>query len=144
MKLVLWEDAIDQVDMGRSCHFQFLKVHIFDDAKYVNSNEWSFLSLTDDINSISLTSSELHQNVIETNNCVGIDIKKSLACIACNNVISDSDDQEGRDTIACKTCKITLLKSAMKVKLVCHIGVNSKGKIARDTCFTNAVDSSLA
>ena len=68
MKLELWEDAIDQVDMKRSYHFQFLKFHIFDDAKYVNSNESTILSLIDDINSISLTLSELHQNVRETNN----------------------------------------------------------------------------
>lgn len=35
-KLVLREDATDQVNMGRSYHFQCLKVCIFDDAKYVN------------------------------------------------------------------------------------------------------------
>lgn len=60
---------------------QFLKVRIFHDAKYVNSNESTIVSLTDDINSISLTSSELCQNVMEAN-CIGIDITKRLVCTA--------------------------------------------------------------
>ena len=36
MKLVLCEDATDQVDMRRSYHFPFLKVRIFDDVSMGN------------------------------------------------------------------------------------------------------------
>ena len=50
IELVLWEDAIDQVDMGSSYHFQFLKVCIFDDAKYVNLNEPTIISLINNNN----------------------------------------------------------------------------------------------
>ena len=49
VKLALWNDAVDQVYMGDSYSLQFLQVRIFHDAKYVNSNESTIVSLTDDI-----------------------------------------------------------------------------------------------
>ena len=48
----------DQVNMRRSFHFQCLKACIFDEVKFVNSNESTHTCLFDDINSISLASLE--------------------------------------------------------------------------------------
>ena len=49
-------------------------------------------------------------------------IKKSLACIASFNAISDKGDEKECDKITCPSCKIAL-KNVMKVKLVCQITV---------------------
>lgn len=143
MKLVLWEDAIDKVQVGKSYHLQNLKVNIFDDVKFVNSNESTLISHIEDIGHINLTSSELDQNIIKAQ-CIGIDIKKTLACIACNNAISDKDDDKKDDTITCPSCNITLLKTALKIKLVSQIILNNDGKITSYTCFNDAIDSFLA
>ena len=37
--IVLWEELIDSVDTGLSYHFNHLTIRIFDDEKFVNSNE---------------------------------------------------------------------------------------------------------
>ena len=39
IKLILWEQVIDSVHTGLSYHFNNLTIHIFDDEKFVNSNE---------------------------------------------------------------------------------------------------------
>ena len=37
--IVLWEELIDSVHTGLSYHFNHLTIRIFDDEKFVNSNE---------------------------------------------------------------------------------------------------------
>ena len=66
-------------------------------------------------------------------------IKKSLACIACNDATTDEADEKQCDTITCPSCKIALLKDVMKVKLVCQIIVNNQGKIRSYTFFKDAI-----
>ena len=39
IKLILWEQLIDSVHTGLSYHFNNLTIRIFDDEKFVNSNE---------------------------------------------------------------------------------------------------------
>ena len=39
IKLILWEEAIEKVHRSRSYHFQNLTVCIFNDNKYLNTNE---------------------------------------------------------------------------------------------------------
>ena len=44
IKLVLWEEVIDKIHSGKSYHIQGLTVRIFDDEKFVNSNETTVVS----------------------------------------------------------------------------------------------------
>ena len=39
IKLALWEDLTDHVHAGKSYHFKNLTVRIFEDKKFLNSNE---------------------------------------------------------------------------------------------------------
>jgi ssDNA-binding replication factor A large subunit len=39
IKVVLWEEMIDKIQAGKSYHITNLKVRMFDDEKFVNTNE---------------------------------------------------------------------------------------------------------
>lgn len=139
MKLVLWEDTIEQVHAGKSYHFQNLKVRVFDDEKFVNTNESTTITEIEDIVNINLRALELNDNLI-TGQCLGIDMKKTSACIACNNTVDKIQDDE---TYTCPKCNMTILCSCLKPKLVCQVLVKSEGKLFSYTCFNNAVESFL-
>lgn len=139
MKLVLWENAIDQVHGGKSYHFRNIKVRIFDDEKYVNTNESSTIMEIEDIENINYTAFEMHENLI-TGQCLGIDLKKTSAWIACNCTIDKIQDEE---FLTCPKCNITTLSSVLKPKLVCQLLVQSEGKLLSYTCFNDAIESFL-
>jgi len=140
IKFVLWEDTIDKVQAGNSYHLQNIKVRIFDDIKFVNSNECTKITQIEDIedHEVNLTSPELQENII-TAQCIGIDIKKTNACIACNNSLQDTDT----DTITCPKCNITTLTELAKTKMLCQMVLRCKGNITSYTCFNDGLDSFL-
>ena len=49
IKLILWEQLIDSVPTGLSCYFNNLTISVFDDKKFVNSNELTTVEPIDDI-----------------------------------------------------------------------------------------------
>jgi len=49
IKLLLWKELIDFVHTGFSYHFNNLTICIFDDEKFVNSNELTIVEPIDDI-----------------------------------------------------------------------------------------------
>ena len=74
-KLVLWEEVIDKIHSGKSYLIQGLTVRIFDDKKFVNSNEATIVSKMDDLPDVNLTSQEIQDNIV-TGHCIGVSIKK--------------------------------------------------------------------
>ena len=88
IKLILWEDAIEKEHSSKSYHFQNLTVRIFDDNKYLNTNELTVIDEIDDIHDINLSSPTLKDNLV-TAKCVGIDIKKSSSCFVFNSSLDN-------------------------------------------------------
>ena len=86
MKLTLWEEAIEKVQAGKSYHFQNMKVRIFADEHYVNTNDSTTITPIDDIAHVDLKSLEMSNNLI-VGQCLGVDIKRHSACIVCNATI---------------------------------------------------------
>ena len=83
IKIALWEDAISKVAMSKSYYFENLTVCIFNDNKYLNTNEAIIIDEIADIDKINLSSPTLEDNVV-TAKCIGVEIKKSLSCLVCN------------------------------------------------------------
>jgi len=88
-KLVLWEDIIDKVDFGKSYRFNNCKIRIFDDQKYINTNEFTKITEIEDIKNVNLTSPQIQEHMI-TAKCMGVEVKKSSSCILCNRKLDDS------------------------------------------------------
>ena len=118
VKLVLWEEMIDKIHSGKSYHIQGLTVRIFDDIKFVNTNEATVVSEIDDLGDVNLMSQQIQDNII-TAHCIGVNIKKSTSCIACNNSLENITPEE--ETITCPNCKLTTFITMSKTKLVCQI-----------------------
>ena len=115
-KLVLWEEVIDKIHSGKIYHIQGLTVRIFDDKKFVNSNEATVVSEIDGLPDVNLTSQEIQDNIV-TGHCIGVNIKKSSSCIAYNNSLENIAPED--KTITCPNCKLTTFITMSKTKLVC-------------------------
>ena len=84
IKLMLWEQLIDSVHSRVSYHFNNLTICIFDDEKFVNSDEFTAVEPTDDI-TIHMESPEIKDKLL-AGSCTAIYINRSASCIACNNI----------------------------------------------------------
>ena len=103
IKLVLWEEVIDKIHSGKSYHIQHLTVRIFNDKKFVNTNEATVVSEIDDLDDVNLTSQEIQDNII-TGYCIGVNIKRSSSCVACNNSLENIAPED--ELITCGHCKL--------------------------------------
>ena len=139
-KLVLWEDIIDKVDSGKSYRFNNCKIRIFDDDKYINTNEFTKITEIEDIKNVDLTSPQIQDHMI-TAKCMGVEIKKSSSCILCNQKFDDSQLQQ--ETIKCQNCHITILSSVVKKKLVYQLLLQVDNKFLTYTAFNDSIQSFL-
>ena len=71
-KLILWEQLIGSVRTGLSYHFNNLTIRIFDDEKFVNSNELTTVEPIDDI-IIQLETPEIKDKLL-VGQCITIGI----------------------------------------------------------------------
>ena len=101
IRLELWENAIDQVQRGKSYLLENLKVKLFDDMKFVNTSFDTKVSLIEDVH-VEITEfsqSMFHENI--EGNIIGVDEARSHCCLLCNaNIENDTTD----DMITCKNC----------------------------------------
>ena len=141
IKIALWEDAISKVAISKSYYFQNLTVRIFDDNKYLNTNEATIIDEIADIHEINLSSPTLEDNVVKAK-CIGVEMKKSLSCLVCNFTLEEIESSAEK-TITCPNCKITTLRSSTKRKLVCQLLIEIDDSILSFTCFNDAMQSFL-
>lgn len=139
-KLVLWEDIIDKVDSGKSYRFNNCKIRIFDDHKYINTNEFTKITEIEEIKNVNLMSPQIQEHMI-TAKCMGVEIKKSSSCILCNRKLDDSQLQ--KETIKCQNCHITILSSVAKTKLICQLLLQVDNKLLTYTAFNDSIQSFL-
>lgn len=140
IKLVLWENIIDKVHAGKSYFFKNVKIRIYQDTKFLNTNESTQVEEIEDLQDVNLTSDKIKENLLE--GCiVAVIIKKNASCIVCNSLIDNVTEDE---TITCKNCNVTTLTSTVNTKLVCQVVVNThEGKMINYTCFNDAMQSFL-
>ena len=138
--MVLWEDIIDKVDSGKSYRFNNCKIRIFDDHKYINTNEFTKITEIEDIKNVNMTSPQIQEHMI-TAKCMGVEVKKSSSCILCNRKLDDSQLQQ--ETIKCQNCHITILSSVAKTKLVCQLLLQVDNKFLTYTAFIDSIQSFL-
>ena len=140
IKLILWENIIDKVHAGKCYHIQNLTIRIFDDIKFVNTNEATLVTEIDDIQNINLATPEIEDNLL-IGEYIGVEIKRSSSCIVCNK---SQEAQPEQETITCTNCKITTLATILKTKLVCQLFIKTtENKIQNFTCFNDAIQSFL-
>ena len=111
-KLMLWENTINQVARGKSYHFKNVTVHIFDNKKYLNTNESTTVEEIDDLQNINVDAPEIKNNLKEK--VVGVNIKKSPSCLACNYTFPTKEQPApDEEEITCinNYCNITTLTS---------------------------------
>ena len=119
MKLVLWEDLSDKVFTGRCYHFTNLTVRIFDDVKFVNTNELSVVKEIEEIPNVKMDAPDIKDNLV-MGQVVGVNIKRSPSCMACNETLSRPEDEE--EDITCKNCNFTtLIAIFVQHKISCSV-----------------------
>ena len=138
VKLVLWENTIDKIETGKSYQIENCKIRIFDDCKFINTNEITKITQIADITNVNLDTPDLQDHII-TGLCLGIDIKRSTSCIFCNKTLQQS--QLSGPTVKCPNCQITMLISTLKTKLVCELLMQVGDKISSYTAFNDAIQS---
>ena len=139
MKLALWENAIDKVQLGKSYQIENCKVRIFNDSKFLNTNEFTKITEINDIGNINLSTPELENHLV-IGECAGVDIERSSCCISCNAIFAKAEIGYNT-TVKCPKCQITMLVSSVKTKLVCQLLINIDGKLSSYTAFNDAIDS---
>jgi hypothetical protein len=140
IKLVLWEELISQVESAKSYLFRGVTSRVFDDVKYLSTNDSTIIEAKDNIANVNLTSNEIKDNIIDAQ-CLGVHIKKQQTCVICNHTLEFNTHEE---LVTCPHCDITMLRSTCTTKLVCSLTVKtSTGKLKTLTCFNDAVQSFL-
>ena len=138
-KLVLWEDIIDKVDSGKSYQFNNCKIRIFDDHKYINTNEFTKITEIEDIKNVNLLSPQIQENMIPAK-CMGVEVKKSSSCILWRKL---DDSQLQKETMKCQNCHITILSNVAKTKLVCQLLLQVDNKFLTYNAFNDSIQSFL-
>ena len=122
---------IDSVHSGLSYHFKNLTICIFDEEKFVNSNELTAVQPIDDI-TVHMESPEIKAELL-VEQCIAIYINRSTSCIACNKVQPVNNEEE---FVTCKNCKMTTLASIFQTKLVSQMMIKAdQTKLENFTCF---------
>lgn len=140
MKLVFWENTIDEVHVGKSYIFKNVKIRVYQDTKFLNTNESTQVEEIENLQDVDLTSDKLQENLIE-GHILAVVIKKNPSCIVCNSLIDNVTEDE---TITCKNCNVATLTSIINTKLVCQLVIKTtKGKMINYTSFNDAMQSFL-
>ena len=140
IRLELWENAIDQVQRGKSYLLENLNVKIFDNITYVNTCVDTKVSLIEDVEMTEFSQSVFHENIME-GNIIGVDVARSHCCLLCNtNIENDTTD----DMITCKNCINSFLSSMIKSKLVCKLVIQINNNFLHFAAFNDAVESFLS
>lgn len=141
MKLTIWENCVPKIQTGKSYHIQNCKIHVFNDKKYLSTNEKTVITQISDIKDVNLRMLE-DQDCLLTASCVGLDVKVQTTCMFCNKEISSSAPET--ELITCGHCKISSLATTVNKKIVCQLVLKSDdGKINNYTAFNDAVKSFL-
>ena len=118
---------------------------MFNDAKYLSTNESTIVEAINDIGDINLASSEIADNIVE-GRCTSVMIKKAPACVTCNNTFSaaGSSTHDDGEMVTCNSCSATMLCGECEMKPVCTLSIKAAdGKVVTYTSFNDGLQSFL-
>ncbi|CAH3192668.1 unnamed protein product, partial [Porites evermanni] len=139
VKLVLWEDTTDKsmlVNQIQNC-----KIRVFDDSKFLNTNEFTKIIEIDEIPIINLATLELQDNIIN-GQCLGVDLKCTTTCICCNKTTDETNDET--NIVTCLNCSMTLIKDVFSTKVVTKLLMKIDEKLVNYTAFSDAIQSFMS
>jgi len=140
MKVVIWEELIDKVHCGMSYFMKHLTVRIFDDEKFLNTNEMTAIEDTQQLADVNLNTDDIKEHMM-----TGVQIAKKDCCVVCNSTIEDLPSVDEDDIYTCTECNNTFLLPTNNSKIVCSLQVKTDdGKMSNFTCFNDAVRSFLS
>ena len=93
---------------------------VFDNEKFVNSNDLTAVEPIDDI-TIHMESPEIKDKLL-VGQCIVIYINRSTSCIACNKIQPVNNVEE---FVTCKNCKMATLASIFQTKLVLQMMIKT-------------------
>ena len=141
IKLVLWENHIDGIRAGKSYHIRNLKVRIFDDEKYLNTNESTEYSEIEEVEGINFDAPQIKENLL-TGQCVAIQLNRTSCCLICNKGINLPIAAE--EMVTCSSCNNDMLVEMLKAKLVAQLTIRSNDQeLLKFTCFNDGLQSLL-
>lgn len=127
---------------GKSYHFQNVTLRRFDDEKYVNTNQSTIIKEIEDITDINLENPQIKNNII-SGKIIGVNVKKTTCCVACNKAITCTTESE-EDMYTCKNCSMTTLLSLCETKVVGQIVLKTSKDISTYVTFNDGLLSFLA
>ena len=86
----MWEELISQVESAKSYLFRGVTSRVFDDVKYLSTNDSTIIEAKDNIENVNLISNEIKDNIIDAQ-CLGVHIKKQQTCVICNHTLVTGD-----------------------------------------------------
>lgn len=119
VRLELWQDAVDQINRGKSYQFTNLKVKMFDDTKYVNTTRYTKITNIDDIKLLdidNLSVPDIQENLIK-GRIIGLIIIRKDCCILCNANIQKKSTELMTTWGNCKNSILTEIIGQVKVGL---------------------------
>ena len=141
VKLVLWEDTIDKLHIGKCYQIQNCKIRVFDNSKFLNTNEFTKKTEIDEIPNINLATPELQDNIV-TGQCLGVDLKCTTSSICCNKTIDETNDEA--DTVTYPNCNMTLIKDVLQTKVVAKLLMKIDEKLVNYTAFNDDIQSFMS
>ena len=141
IKLVLWENHIDGIHTGKSYHIRNLKVRIFDDEKYLNTNESTEYSEIENVEGINFDAPQIKENLL-TGQCVAMQLNRTSCSLICNKGINLPIAAE--EMVMCSPCNNDMLVEMLKAKLVAQVTIRSNDQeLLKFTCFNDGLQSLL-
>ena len=111
IKLVLWENIINQIHAGKSYHFKDLKVKIFEDEKYLNTKGLTDYEEIEYLKDMNLTTPKVQEHLLK-GQCIAVHLKWNTSCIVCNMAIHQEKAQD--EIITCAMCGNSTLQGMSK------------------------------
>lgn len=141
IKLVLWENLIDEIHTGKSYHIKNVKVRIFDDEKFLNSNESTEYTEIENVEGINLDAPQIKENLL-IGQCVAVQLNSTSCCLVCNK--SFNLPTAGQEVVTCSSCNNDMLVEMLKAKLVGQVTIKTNDhKLMKFTCFNDGLQSLL-
>ena len=88
VKLIVWEEMIDKLNVGDSYHLKNLTVRIFGDEKCLTSNENTVVETIEQTQDVNLDAEDIQDNIC-TGICIGVIVSEKDSCFICNHTIEE-------------------------------------------------------
>lgn len=108
--------------------------------KNINTKPSTVVKEIGNITNVNLENPKIKDNTI-TSQIIGVNIKKTTYCVACNKVITIETEE---DIYTCNNCSMTTLISLCNTKVVAHIVLKTSNDISTYVAFNDGKVNFLA